>query len=67
MLEREVIKGLESLHNKILSNSFAEKVSENEMLALCEAKKLIKSWHRTAELNAARIIELESYNTSNEI
>lgn len=39
----EILEEIESLHNKILHNKFAEKVTEKEIVALVKAKEIIRS------------------------
>ena len=40
--DEEIVRVLDLLHSRILKDKFAEKVSEGEMLALAEVKKLVK-------------------------
>lgn len=42
MTDNEVLRCLDNLHSKILKSSFAMDVTENEMMALIECKKMIR-------------------------
>lgn len=42
MTDNGTLKYLESLHSKIIRSSFAKNVTENEIMALIECKKMIK-------------------------